>query len=47
MVVPGGSSIEQETLTKAEKNDVLILTTSLQTFEVVGKIYALGVKNTK
>ncbi len=47
VVVAGGTSIEQETLTKAEKNDVLILTTSLPTFEVVGKIYALGVKNTK
>ena len=47
VVVAGGTSIEKETLTKAEKNDVLILTTSLPTFEVVGKIYALGVKNTK
>ena len=47
VIVAGGTAIEQETLNKAEKNDVLILTTNLSTFEVVGKIYALGVKNIK
>ena len=47
IIVSGGTTIEQETLVKAEKNDVLILTTTLSTFEVVGKIYASGVKNTK
>ena len=44
VIVAGGTAVEKEAITKAEKNDVVILTTNLPTYEVVGRIYALGVK---
>lgn len=45
VIVTGGTVVETETLEKAEKNDVLILTTDLPSYEVTGRIYALGVTN--
>lgn len=44
VIVAGGTAVEKEAVIKAENNDVVILTTNLPTYEVVGRIYALGVK---
>lgn len=45
IVVTADMVVEADTLTKAEQNDVVILTTALDTYEVAGRLYALGVKN--
>ena len=47
IIVAGGAPIEDETLKKADANDVLIATTSMSAFDVVGKLYELGIKNNK
>ena len=36
-----------EYLKKAEQNDVLILATSLPAYDVIGKLYELGIRNVK
>lgn len=43
IIITGDAALEPETLAKAEKNQVPLLTTSAPTFEVVGKLYSLGV----
>ncbi|MDD4084203.1 MAG: serine kinase [Acholeplasmataceae bacterium] len=45
VIVAGGSHVEKDALEKAERNSVVILTTDLPAYEVIGRIYALGVKN--
>ncbi len=43
VIVAGDAPVAEDTLKKAELNDVVILTTSAPAFEIVGKLYALGV----
>jgi predicted transcriptional regulator len=42
VVVTGGKSVPQETIDLASQHDIAILSTNLQTFELVGKLYNLG-----
>jgi len=44
IVIVNGREPEEETLTKAEKEGVPILVTELPTFEVVGRLYQLGLR---
>lgn len=43
VIVAGGAPVGEDTLAKAELNEVVIFSTSMPAFEVVGKIYSLGV----
>jgi hypothetical protein len=43
VIVAGGSAVEPDTIAKAEQNKVVILTTELPSFTVIGKLYELGV----
>ena len=47
LIVAGDAPIEEDTLKKAEQNDVLILATSLPAYDVIGKLYELGIRNVK
>ena len=47
VIVAGDAPIEEDTLKKAEQNDVLILATSLPAYDVIGKLYELGIRNVK
>lgn len=47
VIVAGDAPIEEYTLKKAEQNDVLILATSLPAYDVIGKLYELGIRNVK
>lgn len=44
IIVAGGSVVEAATITKANDNNVIIFTSNESSFELVGKLYALGVK---
>ena len=44
VIITGGASIDQETIIKANEHDVLIFKTELSSFEVVGRLYELGIK---
>lgn len=44
IVVTEGSKIDQATLEKANQEGVPLLTTSLTTYELAGRLYDLGVK---
>ena len=44
IVVIGGKEPAEETLKKAEEEKVTVLTTSLSGFEVIGRLYALGLR---
>ena len=46
-IAAGDAPIEEDTLKKAEQNDVLILATSLPAYDVIGKLYELGIRNVK
>ena len=43
VIVAGDAPVAADTLHKAELNDVVILTTSQPAFEVVGRLYQLGI----
>jgi hypothetical protein len=43
IVLVNGREPEQETLEKAEAENVTIMVTEMPTFELVGKLYSLGV----
>lgn len=43
VIVAGGSAVEPDTIAKAEQNQVVLLTTKLPAFTVIGKLYELGV----
>ena len=43
VIVAGDAPVSEDTLKKAELNEVVIFSTNLPAFEVVGKIYSLGV----
>jgi predicted transcriptional regulator len=42
VVITGGKEVPQETIDLASKYDIPILSSELSTFELVGKLYALG-----
>ncbi len=44
VVVAGGVAPEPETVAKAEAEGIVLLTTSLSSFELVGQLYRSGVK---
>lgn len=44
IVIVNGREPEQDTLAKAEKEGVPVLVTQLATFEVVGRLYQLGLR---
>jgi len=44
VVIAGGAEPAPETLQKAEQEGIVILTTALSTFEVVGRLYEMGVR---
>lgn len=46
VVIVNGREPDAETLSRAEKEGVPILVTSLPTFEVVGRLYQLGLRGT-
>lgn len=43
VVVANGKDVPQDTVDLASKHDIAILCTDLSTFELVGKLYALGI----
>lgn len=45
IIVTGGKQIEPETLEKAEAEFIPVMSTSLQTYEMVGMVYNLLLKN--
>lgn len=45
VIVAGDAPIEEDTLKKAAQNDVVILATALPAYDVVGKLYELGIRN--
>jgi hypothetical protein len=47
IVLVNGREPEQETLEKAEAENVTIMVTEMPTFELVGKLYSLGVTGTE
>ncbi len=42
-MVANGKDVPQDTIDLASKHDIAILSTDLSTFELVGKLYALGI----
>ena len=43
IVLAGGVSPDEDTLRKAEREGVVLLSTPLSTFEVAGKLYNMGI----
>ncbi len=46
IVIIGGREPEEETIKKAEEERVLILMSKMSAFELVGKLYAMGLSGT-
>ena len=42
IIVTNGKTVPQETIDLANKHDIAILSTDMQTFELVGRLYSLG-----
>ena len=47
IILVNGREPEQETIEKAEAENIVIMVTDLPTFEIVGKLYDLGVTGIK
>ncbi len=43
VIIAGGVEPDQDAIRKAQAEEIVILTTSLSTFEVVGRLYKLGI----
>lgn len=43
VIVAGDASVSEDTLSKAELNDVVVFSTEASAFEIIGKLYELGV----
>jgi hypothetical protein len=43
IIIVNGRKPEKETLKKAESENIVIMTTDLTTFELVGKLYEMGI----
>jgi len=46
IILVNGREPDESMLTKANEEDIPILTTTSSTFEIVGKLYELGIKGT-
>jgi len=44
VVVAGGVEPEKDAIEKANSQDIILLTSKLSTFELVGQLYQLGIK---
>lgn len=44
VVITGGKEVPDDTIELASKYDIAILSSNLQTFELVGKLYGLGLR---
>ena len=42
IIVTNGKAVPQETVDLATKHDIAIMSTDMQTFELVGRLYSLG-----
>jgi hypothetical protein len=47
IVIVNGREPEEDTLKKAEQENIPIMLTKLPTFEIVGRLYKLGVRGTE
>jgi predicted transcriptional regulator len=47
IIIVNGREPEEETLKKAEQENMPIMLTKLPTFEIVGRLYKLGIRGTK
>lgn len=47
VIVAGGAPVEEETLKKADANNINIAVTDLPAYVVAGQLYALGITNEK
>ncbi len=45
IIVTGGTTVEEDTLHLAKDNDLPIFITGISTYDVVGKLYTMGVVN--
>ena len=45
IIVAGGTNIEQETITRATENELPIFSTDMSSYDITGKLYALGIFN--
>jgi len=45
VIITGGTKIEADTITKAEENELTVFSTNMSSYEVTGKLYALGIIN--
>lgn len=43
IIIAGGIEPQEDTLLKAEEEGIPVLTTSLSAFQVIGRLYALGI----
>jgi predicted transcriptional regulator len=44
IIIVNGREAEEETMKKAEQENIPIMSTKLSTFEIVGRLYKLGVR---
>ena len=47
IILVNGREPEQETIEKAEEDNIAVMVTDMPTFEVVGRLYSLGVTGIK
>ncbi len=47
IIIPGGRKPEPETIKKAEQEKIPIMMTDLSGFEIVGRLYEMGIGTTK
>jgi hypothetical protein len=47
IILVNGREPEQDTVEKAEAEDITVMVTELPTFELVGRLYGLGITGTK
>jgi len=45
VIITGGTKIEEETIAKADENEVTVFSTTMSSYEVTGRLYALGIIN--
>lgn len=45
VIVAGDAPVADETIRKANMNDVAVFTTTLSAYDVVGKLYTMGITN--
>jgi predicted transcriptional regulator len=45
VIITGGTKIEADTITKADENELTVFRTNMSSYEVTGKLYALGIIN--